>query len=231
MKEAAESIRTSHDEVRRDIKAKALKAAETGGAKEVRELNSLMHCEECGAGGAWEGKDLLSTGGGDQTWDDVQGGWLDPKLVAKARSDEMAYVRSHGVYVRVPRARCWVETGKAPICKTGWADTNKGTAAEPNIRSRRAAKEFNTGPRPDLFAGPLEGVRLVISEAASDPDPSGCIGIIDLRRAYFYAKTKRTVYVEVPVEDWQPGDEEMCGMLRMSLYGTRDAAQNWDEEL
>ena len=77
----------SHDEVRREIKAKALKAAETGGAKEVREFNSLMHCDECGAGGACEGEDLLSTGGGDQTWEDVQGGWLDPKLVAKARSD------------------------------------------------------------------------------------------------------------------------------------------------
>ena len=27
----------------------------------MRELNSLMHCEECGAGGALEGEDLLST--------------------------------------------------------------------------------------------------------------------------------------------------------------------------
>eukprot|EP00972_Heterocapsa_arctica_P052845 7779444-Heterocapsa_arctica.AAC.1 len=28
-----------------------------------------------------------------------------------------------------------------------------------------------------------------------------------------------------------PGDDERCGMLRMSLYGTRDVAQNWGEEL
>ena len=31
--------------------------------------------------------------------------------------------------------------------------------------------------------------------------------------------------------DYQPGDEHMCGLLRYSLYGTRDAAQNWEEEL
>eukprot|EP00972_Heterocapsa_arctica_P029357 4321836-Heterocapsa_arctica.AAC.1 len=144
----------------------------------------------------------------------------------------MEYVRNHEVYTRVPHSKCWAETGKAPV-KTGWADTNKGTAAEPNIRSRWVAKEFNTGPRPDLFAGtsPLEGVRLVISEAASDHDPSVCIGIFDVRRAYFYAKTKRTVFIELPAEDWKPGDDEKCGTLRMSLYGTRDAAQNWGEEL
>ena len=29
----------------------------------------------------------------------------------------------------------------------------------------------------------------------------------------------------------QPGDEHMCGLLRYSLYGTRDAAQDWEEEL
>ena len=29
----------------------------------------------------------------------------------------------------------------------------------------------------------------------------------------------------------QPGDEHMCELLQYSLYGTRDAAQNWEEEL
>ena len=39
------------------------------------------------------------------------------------------------------------------------------------------------------------------------------------------------MFVELPPEDYQPGDEHMCGLLRCSLYGTRDAAQNWEEEL
>ena len=32
------------------------------------------------------------------------------------------------------------------------------------------------------------------------------------------------VFVELPEEDSEPG---MCGKLRKSMYGTRDAAQNW----
>ncbi len=39
------------------------------------------------------------------------------------------------------------------------------------------------------------------------------------------------MFVELPAEDWQENDEECCGLLQASLYGTRDAAQNWEEEL
>ena len=71
----------------------------------------------------------------------------------------------------------------------------------------------------------------MISSAASDPDPTVCVGIVDVRRAYFYAAAKRRVFVELPPEDYQPGDENRCGLLKKSLYGTRDAAQNWGDEL
>ena len=101
-------------------------------------------------------------------WDDAKGGWLDPVLVRKAREEEMQYVKKHAVYEKVPMSQCWKEMGKNPI-KTGWTDTNKGTSECPNIRSRWVAKEYNIGPRPDLFSAtsPLEGLKLVISEAAS----------------------------------------------------------------
>ena len=46
---------------------------------------------------------------------------------------------------------------------------------------------------------------------------------IDVRRAYFHARARRDVFVELPEEDAEPG---MCGKLLKSLYGTRDAAQN-----
>ena len=39
------------------------------------------------------------------------------------------------------------------------------------------------------------------------------------------------MFVELPPEDYQPGDEHMCGLLQYRLYGTRDAAQNSEEEL
>ncbi len=35
------------------------------------------------------------------------------------------------------------------------------------------------------------------------------------------------MYVELPPEDAQEG---MCGILEKSMYGTRDAAQNWEYE-
>ena len=52
-----------------------------------------------------------------------------------------------------------------------------------------------------------------------------CVDFIDVRRAYFHAPARRLVYVNLPPEDDQPG---MCGKLVKAMYGTRDAAQNWE---
>ena len=52
----------------------------------------------------------------------------------------------------------------------------------------------------------------------------------DVKRAYFYAKASRPVFIEIPVEDREPGDENKVGKLNLSLYGTRDAAQNLQKE-
>ena len=49
----------------------------------------------------------------------------------------------------------------------------------------------------------------------------------DVKRAYFNAKAHREIYVELPSED---AIEGMCGKLLKSMYGTRDAAQNWEYE-
>ena len=35
--------------------------------------------------------------------------------------------------------------------------------------------------------------------------------------------------MEIPMEDLEPGDEMMVAKLNLSIYGTRDAAQNWTE--
>ena len=53
---------------------------------------------------------------------------------------------------------------------------------------------------------------------------------VDGKRAYFYAPACRPVYIEIPIEDYEDGDEMMVGKLNLSLYGTRDAAQNWARE-
>ena len=46
---------------------------------------------------------------------------------------------------------------------------------------------------------------------------------VDVKRAYFYAPSTRSVYVELPPED---ATEGMVGKLNVSMYGTRDAAAN-----
>ena len=57
--------------------------------------------------------------------------------------------------------------------------------------------------------------------------------INDVARAFFEARVKRKVCIEIPAEDLNDGDvgKDLVGLLNMSLYGTRDAAKNWQEEV
>jgi len=50
-----------------------------------------------------------------QYWDDLSGKRLDPKLVKKARMEEMKEFNKHNVYVKVPIEECWTNTGTDPI--------------------------------------------------------------------------------------------------------------------
>ena len=51
----------------------------------------------------------------------------------------------------------------------------------------------------------------------------------DVKRAYFYAPASRPLFIDIPEEDLEEGDEGMVGQLQLSLYGTRDAAANWTQ--
>ena len=73
------------------------------------EMGKLMHQDEQELLSAWEG----------WHWDDNKGGWLDPELCAKARREEVEYVRRHKMYVRVPGEVCLRETGKPPSRQGG----------------------------------------------------------------------------------------------------------------
>ena len=161
--------------------------------------------------------------------DDVSGASLNPKLVRKARQEEMEYFKKMGVYIKVPKQESWAQTGKGPI-GVRWIDTNKGDTESPNYRSRLVAKEFKTDINPELYAAtpPSECLRMLISRMASQKGSE--IMYADVSRAYFYAKAVRPVYVDLPDEDRVEGDEQMCGRLMMSMYGTRDAATNWAAE-
>ena len=57
------------------------------------------------------------------------------------------------------------------------------------------------------------------------------IMIQDISRAFFEAKATRDLCVELPEEDRDESAGDMVGHMQMSLYGTRDAAMNWQEEV
>ena len=127
-------------------------------------------------------------------------------------------------------------TGKKPI-GTRWVDVNKGDEDNPEYRSRLVAKEINTGKMEGIFAAtpPLEAKKCLLSMAMTEGigykrghKPRGMkLDFIDVRRAYFYAEAARNIYIDLPEEDYEEGK---VGKLRKSMYGTRDAAQNWEME-
>ena len=95
-------------------------------------------------------------------------------------------------------------------------------------------RELALSKRDDIFAAtpPLESLRFIASKAArrqNSPDPKLNFLVMsnDVRRAYFYAPAKRPIYISIPAEDLENGDEDRVGVLNLSLYGTRDAASNW----
>ena len=71
------------------------------------EMGKLMHHDEQELLSVWEG----------WHWDDNKGGWLDPELCAKARREEVEYIRRHKMYTRVSRETCLRETGRCTASK------------------------------------------------------------------------------------------------------------------
>ena len=89
-----------------------------------------------------------------------------------------------------------------------------------------------------IFAAtlPLEALRMIVSEAATEEegdDEEKVIMLNDVARAFFEAMATRDLCVEIPAEDKTKTDEEddNVALLEKSLYGTRDAALNFQQEV
>ena len=170
---------------------------------------------------------------------------LRDDLVYKARKEEMEYVAAKKVWVKVSKGRAKQRTGRAPI-SVRWVDVNKGDDLNPNYRSRLVARQLKardtSGETFFAPAPPLEALRTVVSMAMTktsnntpDWDPASSnrtqISLIDVKRAYFNAKVdqqRNPCFVSLPNED--PDHEHMCGELLKHMYGTRAAADGWQEE-
>ena len=53
--------------------------------------------------------------------------------------------------------------------------------------------------------------------------------VLDVSRAHFHPRMRRTLFVELPVEDGGGPNSSQVGLLERTMYGTRDAAAGWDE--
>jgi hypothetical protein len=189
--------------------------------------------------------ETLSSGCSGRYRDAITGQPLIDTLIQEARQKELKYFEDKLVWKRRPRSEARQRTGKAPI-SVRWVDVNKGDDIHPNYRSRLVARQIKALDRSgDTYfapAPPNEAVRFAISSAATDfgsgrtpiRDPASeqrmQLSFVDICRAYFNAPTdpNEPTYVDLP-EEVDP-KREMCGLLLRHMYGTRKAADGWQEE-
>ncbi len=176
--------------------------------------------------------------------DDITGQPLKDELVKEARQKELAYFCSKGVWIKRPKHEARRVTGRPPI-SVRWVDVNKGDDVNPKYRSRLVARQLKALDRSNssYFAPtpPLEALRTVLSMAATRIgswrpiwEPTSArrmqISFVDISRAYFNAKLdeNESTYVNLPDED--EDSAEYCAKLLRHMYGTRAAADGWQEE-
>jgi hypothetical protein len=157
--------------------------------------------------------------------DDVHGGQLDLSKVREARSEEVEFMKSRGIWREVPLQECWDTTGKPPV-SVKWVDTMKQGGL---VRSRLVARDFKTKgekDREDLFAAtpPLELLKAQLSRAASKKGRK--VLVIDVKKAHLYPLCEADVFIELPSE--AKAEAGRCGKLTHWLYGFRPAAQAWE---
>ncbi len=177
--------------------------------------------------------------------DDLTGQVLKDKLVHEARTNELEFFHAKNVWLKVPKSEVRARGGRQPI-SVRWVDVNKGDDMNPKYRSRLVARQMKahdlSGQTYFAPAPPLEALRTVISLAMTrvgghqpDWDPASDkrtqISLVDVKRAYFNAKLdprEPPTFVQLPVED--PDNQDMCAQLLRHMYGTRLAADGWQEE-
>lgn len=169
---------------------------------------------------------------GREFYDDISGEYFDKKRAIDARELEIDFFRRMKVYSKVPREEA--KSIKAKVITTRWLDVNKGDKDNLDYRSRLVGREMKRDQRPDLFAAtqPLDSLKMIVSICASNQARENPYRIMtsDIKRAYFFAKARRFISIEIPIEDREDSDEHMVGKRNLSLYGTRDAAHNWQAE-
>lgn len=187
-----------------------------------------------------EEQEFLSSITAEEFYDCITGVMLDAGLVRQAREDGMSYVKKLKVWDVVSTEMCWKLTNAPPI-GVRWLDLNKGDWERPFYRSSLVAQEtkrvssLGVNNPAEVFAAtpPTESLRFLCSLMMSCEEVRReeklVMGFFDISRAHFHSPCLRDVFIRLPDEDPEKM-EGLCGKLRQSMYGTRDAAQNFDRK-
>ena len=109
--------------------------------------------------------------------------------------------------------------------KARLVDIDKGT----RYRSSWVAKQFKGSDSEEWFAAtpPIEALRALISHTTSGPKKIALM--VCVSRALFYAPVQHEIYVELCEEAKKKVEDNMCAKIRMSVYGAKAAAPNWQK--
>ena len=158
---------------------------------------------------------------------------IDEEEIAKfygdvARQEEIKFLNTFPVYKKVSPTNA---KGKERVSVL-WCDVKKGDSNNMGVRSRLVGREFWWK---DLFmqgtfavTPPLESLRYVLHWVQTCRRRYGRITllVLDVSPAHFHPPAVREPHITLPEEDATPG---MVGQLLRTLYGTRDAAHEWDD--
>ena len=149
---------------------------------------------------------------------------LDQQSVKEADNAEIARFWKMGVYFHVSRSEA-LNDPHGSFVKVKCVRTNKGTAAQPNIRCRFVAQELVYGQWIDeLFSGTLSLMSTKLAIVHADKGRRATT-VRDVMCAFLHGVCRLRIYIELARQDPKHGVADPVGQLHKAMYGTRDAAE------
>ena len=192
----------------------------------IRGLVKRDHEKRAMLAGAGENKEQDVT-----CFDDITGKDLPWHAVREARELELKYLRDLGVYENAGEKGAVEKYGTTPV-DTKWVDTDKAFEENQGKSDHECVRESSEAMIGQICMQRtplLESLKAIISIAANHKETFSIMHI-DVSRAYFHAKAQRLVLIRLPVEDRMGTDAGKVGLMKKSMYRTRDAASNWERD-
>eukprot|EP00971_Amphidinium_carterae_P352695 6492705-Amphidinium_carterae.2 len=159
--------------------------------------------------------------------DNTSGQPLDATLVAQGCRQEMDFLHGLGAYEYSTIAECMAKIGKPPV-GVGWVYVNKYLRL---VVKETKWRSTITDPSQTWSATPpYEALRFMVSLCMTpmEGEEEYVLQFIDITRAHPHCVMKRDLWIQLPSEDPCSSEQGVCGKLLRSLYGTRDAGQNFE---